>query len=377
MFVSESLQHVANASDEAVRPRPTGGGGPLEVIIIGGGQSGLALGYYLARQGRRFVILDAAERIGHAWRSRWDSLRLITPCPYNSLPGMPFPAERWSFPTKDEVADYLERYAAAFQLPVRLRSRVRKVQAIPGGYRVEMDEGSLEAPQVVIATGPFNLPRLPPFASELSPEVLQLHSSHYRNPAQLPEGDALVVGCGNSGAGIARELAAHHKVYLSLGRTGSMPRRVLGRDLYWWAHLLRLTEVTIDSPRGQRWSRQPDGLVGVTPEMLARSGVLLTGRTVGVDGDRVLFEDGGSARIRTLVWATGFRPDYQWIEVPVFDKEGKPVHRRGVTAAPGLFFLGLKWLHRSTSALLCGVGPDAAYLAERLAEGSAAGRALS
>ncbi len=340
-----------------------------DVIIIGGGQSGLALGYHLARLGRRFLILDAADQVGHAWRSRWDSLRLITPCPYNDLPGMPFPGEPWSFPTKDEVADYLARYAKAFDLPVRLGTRVTSVRGAGGAYEVRTEDTTFEARSVVCATGPFQKPHLPIGTERANPSLLQLHSTGYRNPSQLPPGRVLVVGCGNSGAGIARELAASREVHLSLGRTAASPRSLLGRDFFWWAHLLRLMEVTAGSWLGRKMRQGPDGIIGPGPEELAREhGLVLRPRVQGVEGNRVTFVDGGSVEVDAIVWATGFRPDYRWLEVPVLDARGVPVHQRGVTSAPGLYFLGLKWLYRANSSLLGGVGRDAAFLASHIAE---------
>lgn len=339
-----------------------------DVLIIGGGQSGLALGYHLARQGRSFLILDAAEQVGHAWRSRWDSLRLITPCPYNDLPGMPFPGEPWSFPTKDETADYLARYAKTFDLPLRLGTRVTSVRAVGDAYEVRTASTTFEARNVVCATGPFQKPHLP-LGAATSTSPLQLHSTQYRNPSRIPPGKVLVVGCGNSGAGIARELSATHEVHLALGRTAASPRTLLGRDYFWWAHTLRLTEVTRDSWLGQKMRQGPDGIIGPGPEELARThGITLHPRVQDVDGQRVTFVDGRSVEVNTLLWATGFRPDYGWLEVPVLDERGAPVHQRGVTAAPGLYFLGLKWLYRADSSLLGGVGRDAAFLASHLDE---------
>jgi len=341
-----------------------------DVIIIGGGQSGLALGYHLAQQGRRFLILDAAAQVGHAWRSRWDSLRLLTPCPYNDLPGMPFPGAPWSFPSKDEVADYLARYAKTFNLPIRLGTRVTSVREAGGVYEVRTQDTTFEALNVVCATGPFQKPHLPISTERASPSLLQLHSTGYRNPAQLPPGRVLVVGCGNSGAGIARELAASHEVHLALGSTAVTPRSLLGRDFFWWAHLLRLTDVTADSWLGRKMRQGPDGIIGQGPEVLAREhGLVLRPRVQGVEGHRITFVDGSSMEVAAIVWATGFRPDYTWLEVPaVLDARGVPVHQRGITSAPGLYFLGLKWLHRANSSLLGGVGRDAAFLASHIAD---------
>jgi putative flavoprotein involved in K+ transport len=338
----------------------------VDVVIVGGGQSGLALGYHLAQKGRSFAILDAADRIGHAWRSRWDSLRLITPCPYNDLPGLRFPAPAWSFPHKDEVVAYLERYAETFGLPVHLGERVRAVLPRGEGYLVEATSGVFEAKALVIATGPFQTPHVPELAARADPTLVKLHSTEYKRPGQLPEGDVLVVGCGNSGAGIAQELAKGRRVHLALGRTASSPRRILGRDLFWWAHTFGLTRVTIDSRLGANMSRQPDGLLGVTPAELAGLGISLKPRLASIEERTARFADGTHQRIDAVIWATGFRPRYDFLKAPVFDVRGAPIHRRGVTQAPGLYFLGLKWQYRIDSSLLGGVGRDAAYLAEHI-----------
>lgn len=340
----------------------------FDIVVIGGGQSGLAAGYYLAEQGRRFVILDQGAEVGHAWRNRWDSLRLITPTPYNNLPGLPFPATS-EFPTKDETADYLKRYAETFSLPVRLGVQVASLKRSASGYRLETNRGAIEAAQVIVATGPFQKPSVPRFSEVLAPEITQLHSSQYRNPGQVPPGEVLVVGCGNSGAGIAKDLARTHRVWLSIGTRSWMPRRLLGRDLFFWLHRLKMMDVTVESRLGKRLSRMPDPVIGMNPEVMAReNGVTLLGRTQAGDGDRIRFVDGRSVRVNSVIWATGFRADYGWIDLPVLDERGRPVHQRGVTSAPGLYFLGLKWQTRNGSSLLGGVGRDAAFIASRVAE---------
>lgn len=341
----------------------------LDVVVIGGGQSGLAAGYYLAQQGRPFVILDAADRVGHAWRSRWDSLRLITPSPYNDLPGLAFPRETGAFPSKEQTADYLDQYARTFRLPVRLGARVTALRrSAGGGYRVELGGEALEARAVVVATGTFQKPYFPVDRSEVSPDVAQIHTSEYRNPQALPVGDTLVVGCGNSGNPIARELSATRRVYQSIGQMMASPRRVLGKDLFWWLYNLRLMEVTVDSPLGRRLRRLPEGSIGLTPHDNARDhGVVLLGRTLSVRGDTAICDDGRTVRVRAIVWATGFTHDYRWVDVPVLDARGAPVHRRGVTEAPGLYFLGLKWQYRNGSSLLGGVGRDAEFIASHIA----------
>lgn len=346
-----------------------------DTIIIGGGQAGLAMGYHLARRVTRFVILDAAPRVGQSWSSRWDSLTLFTPAAYSGLPGMAFPGDPGRYPGKDEVADYLEAYAARFRLPVQAGERVHALRAGTAGWEAETRSGRYEAAQVVVATGPFHEPVIPRLSRDLPPGVVQLHSASYRNPAQLPAGDVLVVGAGNSGVQIAEELSRTHRVHLAAGeRMPRLPQQVLGRSLFWWLERAGLMNVSVESLLGRRMSRT-DTLIGKSPRML--DGVRVLGRAVEVQGNAVLTADGGRVCPASVVWATGFRPDFGWIEAPVLDARGVPVHRRGVTSTPGLYFLGLSWLHTRGSALLGWVGRDAEYIAAivdgKIAEGSSVG----
>lgn len=333
-----------------------------EVIVIGGGQAGLAMGQRLAEHGIDFVILDASQQVGDAWRARWDSLRLFTPARYSSLPGMPFPGDPDRYPGKDEVAVYLAAYATRFDLPVRAGERVHSLRRGAAGWTAETATTRYEAPQVVVATGPFQQPGVPALGRELPTEVVQVHSASYRNPAQLPDGDVLVVGAGNSGVQIAEELSRTHRVHLAVGeRMPRLPQRVLGRSLFWWLERASLMDVSVESRLGRRMSRT-DTLIGKGPRMLR--GVRLHARAVEVRGDAVLTAGGGRVSPAAVVWATGFRPDFGWIEAPVLDGRGAPIHRRGVSTAPGLYFLGLSWLHTRGSALIGWVGRDADHLAE-------------
>nr|WP_128796089.1 NAD(P)/FAD-dependent oxidoreductase [Corallococcus coralloides] len=340
-----------------------------DVVIIGGGQSGLALGYYLSRRGQRYIILDSGSEVGHMWRNRWESLQLITPCPYNNLPGQDFEGPAWSFPTKDQVADYLARYAQKFSIPVRTQHHVSSLRRDGDVYRIETNQGVFEALAVVIATGPYHEPRIPDAARGVDERVVQLHSKDYRNPQQVPGGqDVLVVGCGNSGAGIAQDLARVHKVHLALGRTAWLRRRIFGRDLFWWSHLLGLPRVTADSRLGSRMKQQPDEVIGTSPERLAAEhGIKLQTRVMAVEGNEVHFADGTRHRFGGIVWATGYRPHYPWVQVPVFTEQGAPVHQRGVSNSPGLYFLGLKWQYHFDSSLLGGVGRDAEFIDQEIA----------
>jgi putative flavoprotein involved in K+ transport len=338
------------------------------VVVVGGSQAGLAMAWHLARQGLRFVVLEAGPEVGHVWRNRWDSLKLFTPAQYDSLPGMAFPASVDTYPTKDPVADYLQAYAQSFNLPVRLNASATELRRLEDGtFRVRTAADAFQARQVVVATGPFQVPFVPPQARALDPSVTQVHSAEYRNPQVLPDGPVLVVGGGNSGFQIAEELAATRQVDLSIAtRYPMLPQRLGGRDLFWWLTRLGLLRVTVTSRPGQRMSRR-DFVIGTNRRRLERKGVRFRPRLVDAEGRTVRFADHRLLEdVGVVVWATGYRPDYAWVQIPGVVREGHVVHRRGVTGVPGLYFLGLSWQHTRGSALLGFVNDDAAYLAEQL-----------
>jgi putative flavoprotein involved in K+ transport len=350
-----------------------GGDRLLDVVVVGGSQSGLAMAWHLAQQGLRFVVLEAGPDVGHVWRSRWDSLKLFTPVQYDALPGMAFPAPADTYPTKDPVADYLQAYATAFQLPVRLNAPVTRLSQTNDGFEARTAREVFRARQVVVATGPFQVPFVPPPAGKLDPSVTQVHSADYRNPQALPDGPVLVVGGGNSGFQIAEELAATRQVDLSIA-TGypMLPQRFLGRDLFWWLTRLGLLRVTVNSRLGRRMSRR-DFVIGTNRRRLEGKGVRFRPRLVDAEGRTVRFADHSLLEdVGVVIWATGYRPDYGWIDIPGVVGEGHVVHRRGVTEVPGLYFLGLSWQHTRGSALLGFVADDAAYLADRIAQQHAA-----
>ena len=355
-----STSHNNQVADSAVTER-------REVVVVGGGQAGLAIGYFLALQKRNFTILEAAEEPAAAWRERWDSLKLFTSARYDSLPGLPFPAAPERYPTRDEVAEYLTDYARHFDLPVELGSRVRSIRKSHGRYLVELDDRVYQADRVVIATGPFQLPFVPAIAERLDAEVVQFHSSAYRTPEAISDGPVLVVGGGNTGFQIAEELSGSHAVHLSIGsRQTPLPQRILGRDLFWYLDKTGLIRKTTASRIGRRMAGR-DTLIGSTPRGLRRRhGVELHPRAVDAAGSTVTFDDGTKVDVRSVIWATGFRVDHSWIDVPVFDEEGRLVHARGVTESPGLYFLGLTWQHTRGSALLGWVTDDAEYIAQEI-----------
>jgi putative flavoprotein involved in K+ transport len=348
----------------------------FEVVVIGGGQAGLSVGYHLQQQGRDFVVLDTNDRIGDAWRKRWDSLRLFTPARYDGLPGMPFPAPAHMYPTKDEMADYLGAYAARFGLPVRKGVKVDGLSQRDGRFVVKTGDLRFEAENVVVATGGYHGPRVPTFAPELDPDILQLHSSEYRRPSQLSEGDVLVVGAGNSGAEIALDVSPSHRVYLSGRHPGSEPTRPgsvadrLVTPIIWFffSHVLK-----VNTPLGRKAAARLRNhglpLARIRPADLLAAGVeRIHARTVAARDGLPLLDNGRVLDVTNVIWCTGYRPEFGWIDLPILDDDGEPAHERGVIATvPGLYFVGLFFLSAATSSLVGGVGRDAAYIADQIA----------
>ena len=351
-------------------------------VVIGGGQAGLSVGYHLGQRGLPFVILDANDRIGDVWRDRWDSLRLFTPARYNSLPGMRFPAPPGSYPHKDQMADYLDAYAERFELPVRTGTRVEEVRREGEAFVVEAGSDRWTADSVVIATGPYHTPRVPPFAAELDRDIVQMHSSEYRNPGPLRPGSTLVVGAGNSGAEIAMEVSRDHPTWLSGRDTGQEPTSASGTlkdrlitPLIWFAanHVIkvsnpigrRVRENFLDPPRGVPLAR-------VRRQDILDAGIERVPRTVGVESGAPVVEGGRVLDVRNVIWCTGFRADFDWVDLPVFGDYGLPMHDRGVVPSePGLYFVGMLFQYTLASALVGGVGRDARYVADRIAERAA------
>jgi putative flavoprotein involved in K+ transport len=346
----------------------------FDTIVIGGGQAGLSVGYYLKRQGRSFVILDANEQVGGSWQTRtWSSLRLFTPARYDGLPGWPFPAPGWSYPTARELAEYLEAYAARFELPVRTRMKVDRLQKAGDRFVVECGETRFRASQVVVATGFYGTPSVPPFAAELDSRIVQMHSSEYRDPSQLRPGGVLLVGAGNSGADIAIEVSRTHRTWLSGPDKGQVPFRIETRlsrlvlPLLW---LLASHVLTVKTPLGRKV--RPHVLANGAPRIrvkaddLDAAGVEQVPRTVEIADGLPVLEDGQALDVANVIWCTGFRQDFSWIDVPVFGEQQELRQERGVTSEPGLYFLGLDFLYSFTSENVGGVGKDAKYIAKRI-----------
>ena len=360
----ESPEPSARLTSAPAREVPDGD--QVEVVVVGGGQAGLAIGFFLSRQGRRFLILEAADSVGAAWRDRWDSLALFTPRRYDALSELSFPGDPDGYPTRDEVVSYLRAYAETYKLPLVLNSAVSSLTQIDDGFQLECSDRRVRADQVVVATGPFQRPMTPALAGQLAPEVFQMHSTGYRQPQDIPAGTVLVVGGGNTGFQIAAELTGTHAVHLSVGsRQTPLPQKVWQRDLFWWLTKTGLLNMTVDSRLGRRLSQQ-ETLIGSSPKQLRRLGVDLHLRAVSASHNTVSFADGTELRVDAVVWATGYQPDYSWIETPVLDAGGRVRHHRGVTNLPGLYFLGLSWQHTRGSALLGWVKDDAEYIATQI-----------
>jgi putative flavoprotein involved in K+ transport len=390
-FVEEGVAFSQLASGNALKPastQPAGarGRGPVarptsperfDVIVIGGGQAGLSVGYYLAKRGLRFVILDACERVGDTWRKRWDSLRLFTPARYDGLVGMPFPAPPHSFPTKDQMGDYLEAYVARFELPVRSGVPVDRVSRQHGRYLVTAGELGLEAAHVVIAMSSYQQAKVPDFAHALRADIVQLHSSAYKNLSQLRKGGVLLAGAGNSGSEIALESVRDHTTWMSGRDTGEVPFRIAS----FWGRLFLVRLVlrvlfhrvmTVRTPIGRRLRakllRGGGPLIRVRSKELAAAGVVRVPKTVGVRDGLPLLEDGRVLDVANVVWCTGFHPGHSFIDLPVFDTEGAPLHESGVVnGEPGLYFVGLHFLHAMSSTMIHGVGRDAARIVGTIA----------
>ncbi|MCQ4079307.1 NAD(P)/FAD-dependent oxidoreductase [Streptomyces sp. RB6PN25] len=338
----------------------------LDTVVIGAGQAGLAAGAYLARYGREFVIFDAHARIGESWRRRWDSLLLFTPAAISGLPGLPFPAPPRAFPGKEQMADYLQTYAETFNLPVRLDTCVRELTRRDGRFLLDLEDGSLEADSVIVATGALRAPRRPAFADELDSAIQQFTVADYRNSTQVAPGPVLVVGAGNSGVEIATELAATHLVWLAGRHPGHFPFNPTGPVFWRLAHHL----LTVDSPAG-RWLHAATNDKGTpvirsSPRKLAKAGIERLPRVEGHSHGLPLLADGRTLRPAAIVWATGFGPEYDWINLPAFDQSGTPRHTRGVSVIPGLYFVGLPFQYSFTSELGCGVGRDAEYVVRHI-----------
>jgi putative flavoprotein involved in K+ transport len=342
----------------------------LDILVVGAGQAGLALGFHLRKTPFRFQLVDRNMRVGDSWRKRFDSLVLFTPRAYSALPGLAVPGDPDGYPTKDEMADYLETYANHFNLPVVLGTGVRRLERTDGGFRAISDGGqSIDCRAVVLATGAFQRPAMPAISKQLSQEVVQLSPEDYKAPDQLPAGRVLVVGDGATGREIALELAATHQVLLATGHHRRVsPDRILGKSVFWWMDKLGILRASRESAIGH-YLMKTDPFPGKALELerLREQGVVVVGRIVRAKGTKVAFASGESTEVDAVVWATGYRDDTDWVPIPeVRDERGRFIHQRGISTIPNLYFIGRSWQWTRGSALLVGVGADAAYLTEHI-----------
>jgi putative flavoprotein involved in K+ transport len=339
-----------------------------DVLVVGAGQAGLAISYQLAKANISHLVVDANNQIGDSWRTRYDSLVLFTPRSYSSLPGLRLEGNQDTYPTKDEIADYLKKYAEKFSLPVEMKTKVISIEDISQKKKVTTNRGVFMANSVVIATGPFQTPYIPEFASKLSKEVYQVHSAYYMNPSVLQKGTTLIVGAGNSGLQIATEIAEINPVLVSVGKQQKIiPKKILDKSLFWWFEKLKISEVTAESKIG-KIIKQNDPIIGTESKKYIKAGLItLKPRVVDANGPVVFFNDQTQLRINNVIWSTGYRFDYSLIKINgILNEAGQPLHKRGVSPHMGLYFLGLPWQHKRGSALLLGVADDAQYLVKEI-----------
>ncbi|WP_295178608.1 NAD(P)/FAD-dependent oxidoreductase [uncultured Christiangramia sp.] len=343
----------------------------LDFIVVGAAQAGLAMAYYLKQQGHNFLVVDKETEIGASWMNRWDSLTLFTPSEFNNMPGMEFPAEKGHYPSKTEVAGYFKEYVQNFDIPVQLETYIQKITRVNDHFLLKSPQGDLKARNVVIATGPFHIPYTPAFSKKISSEVFQIHSNYYKNPDQLQSGPAMVVGAGDSGFQILDEISENNRKTYFSGTTDVkvLPQEIMGKTLWWWFTKSGFLSFSRDTWLGKKISNSRQPVIGTDVKgILARKNVIAVGKTKDAEIERILTEKQELRDIKNIVWATGYRPNFEWIEGLELAKNGYPEHYRGVSNMEGLYFIGLPWLHTRGSATLGGIKKDAAYLAGKIAE---------
>lgn len=338
-----------------------------DFLIIGAAQAGLSMAYELQQQGKNYLVLDKEDEIGASWLKRWDSLTLFTPSEFNNLKGMDFPKPKGHYPNKYEVADYFKAYVEKFEIPIRFNTLVTEIQDKTDYFIVNHKDGSYEAEQVIIATGPFHIPYTPPFHTKIDASIFQIHSDYYKNPSQLQEGKAMVVGAGDSGYQILDEISnTNRDVYFS-GDTSvkTLPQEFLGKTLWWWFTKTGYLSFGKESWLGKKISESKQPVIGVDVKgILNKENVIPVGKTVDAKQNIIITEKAKLADIKNIIWATGYRPNFNWIQGLELNKKGYPVHHRGVSNLDGLYFIGLPWLHTRASATLGGIKKDADYLGD-------------
>ncbi|WP_417884954.1 flavin-containing monooxygenase [Zunongwangia sp.] len=340
-----------------------------DFVIVGGAQAGLSMGYYLKKLGYNFIIIDKEKEIGASWLNRWDSLRLFTPSEFNNLPGFEFPSKKGHYPSKTEVADYFKKYAKKFDFPLQLETLVIKIAKEKNIFTIETKKGTLQAKNVIVATGPFHVPYTPPFYKKVNSEILQIHSNFYKNPSQLQEGPTLVVGAGDSGFQILDEISETNCTTYFSGTTDVkvLPQEILGKTLWWWFTKTGFLSFSRDSWIGCKISNSKQPIIGTDVKgILKRKNVIPVGKSLDAEKDVIITEKETLKDVRNIVWATGYLPNFDWIEGLQTTKDGYPKHKRGISTIKGLYFIGLPWLYTRGSATLGGLKKDAEFLAKAI-----------
>lgn len=340
-----------------------------DTIVIGAGQAGLATAFYLKKIKHNFLIIDKGKEVGESWMNRYDSLVLFTSRMYNALPGLTLEGEMQGFPTKNEIVQYLKRYVNKYELPIQFQTEVVKVQHQQGLFVIQTNQGVIQSKKVIVATGAFQSPRIPSFSSNISKDVFQIHSTQYKNPSQLKEGNVLVVGGGNSGAQIAVELSRERETHLAISKKITyLPLVIQKKSIFWWFDKLGILKVSTDSFLGKVIQKKGDPIFGYEmKDALKRKELTLNPRMINGIHNEVTFEDQTTIKVQNIIWATGFHSIYPWLKIDeLFNADGKIIHHRGVTNVKGLYFIGLPWQHRRGSALLQGVGFDAEFIIKHL-----------
>ena len=336
-----------------------------DFIIIGAGQAGLAMAYYLNQQKANYLVIDANTKIGEPWLKRWDSLKLFTPSEFNHLPGLEFPYTKGHYANKYEVAEYLQQYVNTFNIPILFNKKIISLKKKDNHFIVNSNQQQFKAKQVIIATGPFHTPFTPKFHTKISNEITQIHSENYKNPTQLQKGATLVVGAGDSGVQILKEISTtNRKVYFS-GNTNitSIPQEILGKTLWWWFQKIGFLNANKHTWIGEKLSNGGQPIIGTDVKSLfKKENVICLGRCLNATNNNIIFEKETVSDIKNIIWATGFKPNFNWIDTVELDEQNYPKNYRGVSNIEGLYFIGLPWLHTRGSATLGGVKKDAEYL---------------
>ncbi|WP_405352219.1 flavin-containing monooxygenase [Nonlabens sp. Asnod3-H03] len=339
----------------------------LDYVVIGGAQAGLSMAYHLQKQNKKFIVIDGEKEVGASWLNRWDSLKLFTPTEYNHLPGLKFRAPKNHYPTKFEVANYFKSYVKKYDIPIQLNTLVTSVRKNKKTFIIEYKDGFIESKNVIVATGPFHIPYTPPCHTKASQEILQIHSNYYKNADQLQEGDALVVGGGDSGYQILNEISkdSTRTVYFSGDTTvKSLPQQFLGKTLWWWFTITGFLNYNKYSWIGKKINSSTQPVIGTDVKgILSRENVIPVGRTKDASDQKIIFENQKVSTIKNIIWATGYRPNFSWIEGLELDANNYPKNYRGISNIKGLYFMGLPWMYTRGSATLGGVSKDADFLA--------------